>query len=51
MEISGGLGPTENKVFRVGLMGYNATLENVRKVLDVLEEGLAHARKLRNSKL
>ena len=40
MEISGGLGPTANKVFRIGLMGQNATPEKVDLVLKVLKEGL-----------
>ena len=40
VEISGGLGPTANKVFRIGLMGQNATPEKVDLVLKVLEEGL-----------
>ncbi|EFA09724.1 alanine--glyoxylate aminotransferase [Tribolium castaneum] len=40
VEISGGLGPSANKVFRVGLMGYNATPEKVDLVLEVLEKAL-----------
>ncbi|RZB77501.1 serine--pyruvate aminotransferase, mitochondrial, partial [Asbolus verrucosus] len=44
VEISGGLGPTANRVFRVGIMGYNATLENVDLVLEVLEESLEFAK-------
>ncbi|CAH0554524.1 unnamed protein product [Brassicogethes aeneus] len=40
LELSGGLGPTANKVFRIGLMGYNAKPENVDKVLKVLQGGL-----------
>ena len=40
VEISGGLGPTANKVFRIGLMGQNATPEKVDLVLKVLKEGL-----------
>ncbi len=45
LEISGGLGPTAGKVFRIGLMGPNATLENVDLVLGVLAEALDAARK------
>ena len=40
VEISGGLGPTAGKVFRIGLMGQNATPEKVDLVLKVLKEGL-----------
>ena len=43
MEISGGLGPTANKVFRIGLMGQNATPEKVDLVLKVLKEALESA--------
>lgn len=38
LEMSGGLGPTVGKIFRVGIMGYNARPENVDLVLKVLEE-------------
>lgn len=41
MEISGGLGPTAEQVFRVGLMGENATLEKVNRYLMVFREALA----------
>ncbi len=30
IEIAGGLGPTVGKVFRIGVLGYNATPANVR---------------------
>ncbi|KAK4875451.1 hypothetical protein RN001_011873 [Aquatica leii] len=50
LEISGGLGPTVNKVFRIGIMGYNATNDNVDFVLRVFEEGLDLA-KNKSSKL
>lgn len=50
MEISGGLGPSANKVFRIGLMGYNATPEKVDMVLEVLEKALEAGRS-RRSKL
>ena len=43
VEISGGLGPTAGKVFRIGLMGQNATPEKVDLVLKVLKEGLESA--------
>lgn len=36
VEISGGLGPTINKVMRIGIMGYNARLHNIERVLKVL---------------
>lgn len=38
MEIGGGLGPTADKVFRIGLMGENATVERVDLVLNILNE-------------
>lgn len=37
IEIGGGLGPLAGKVFRIGLMGYSSTEENVAKILDALE--------------
>lgn len=40
LEISGGLGPTVEHVFRIGLMGENATFERVDLVLNVLNEAL-----------
>ncbi|KAM7346818.1 alanine-glyoxylate aminotransferase [Cochliomyia hominivorax] len=40
LEISGGLGPTVELVFRIGLMGENATNERVDLVLNVLHEGI-----------
>lgn len=40
IEISGGLGPTEEKVLRIGLLGYNATTENVDRVAEALREAL-----------
>uniref|UniRef100_A0A8C4NJV6 Alanine--glyoxylate aminotransferase n=1 Tax=Eptatretus burgeri TaxID=7764 RepID=A0A8C4NJV6_EPTBU len=48
IEISGGLGPTAGKVWRIGLMGYNSTAENVDKVLNALQDALT---KCRHSKL
>lgn len=40
VEIAGGLGPTVGKVWRVGLMGYNATPANVELVLAAFRDGL-----------
>jgi alanine-glyoxylate transaminase / serine-glyoxylate transaminase / serine-pyruvate transaminase len=41
IEIAGGFGPLAGKVFRIGVMGYSSTPENVFTVLDALEEELA----------
>ena len=41
IEISGGLGPLAGKIIRIGLMGYNATPENVDRLLDALRDCLA----------
>jgi alanine-glyoxylate transaminase/serine-glyoxylate transaminase/serine-pyruvate transaminase len=43
IEISGGFGPLAGKVFRIGLMGYGSTAENVTLVLDALADALKHA--------
>jgi len=40
VEIAGGLGPSAGKVWRVGIMGYNATDANVQLVLDAMKDGL-----------
>ncbi|KAK9903304.1 hypothetical protein WJX75_002360 [Coccomyxa subellipsoidea] len=40
VEIAGGLGPTAGKVWRVGIMGYNAKLENVELVIAAFKDGL-----------
>jgi alanine-glyoxylate transaminase/serine-glyoxylate transaminase/serine-pyruvate transaminase len=40
MEIAGGFGPLAGKVFRIGLMGYGSTAENVLLVLESLEAAL-----------
>ncbi|KAK9813216.1 hypothetical protein WJX72_010906 [[Myrmecia] bisecta] len=40
LEIAGGLGPTAGKVWRVGIMGYNATAANVDLVIMAFAEGL-----------
>jgi len=41
LEIAGGLGPTAGKVWRVGVMGYNAQPMNVNMVVTAFKEGLA----------
>jgi alanine-glyoxylate transaminase / serine-glyoxylate transaminase / serine-pyruvate transaminase len=43
IEIAGGFGPLAGKVFRIGLMGYGSTAENVLFILEALEEALKHA--------
>ena len=40
IEIAGGFGPLAGKVFRIGLMGYGSTAENVMLILEALEEAL-----------
>ncbi|KXZ49207.1 hypothetical protein GPECTOR_22g797 [Gonium pectorale] len=40
LEIAGGLGPTVGKVWRVGIMGYNAKPQNVELVLTAFKDGL-----------
>ncbi|XP_055473075.1 alanine--glyoxylate aminotransferase isoform X1 [Psammomys obesus] len=40
IEIAGGLGPSEEKVLRIGFLGYNATMENVDRVAEALKEAL-----------
>lgn len=40
VEIAGGLGELAGKVWRIGIMGYNCTPDNVRLVLRVFSEGL-----------
>ncbi|KAK1336804.1 hypothetical protein QTO34_002839 [Cnephaeus nilssonii] len=42
IEITGGLGPSLGKVLRIGLLGYNATRENVDRVIEALQEALQH---------
>ena len=49
VEVSGGLGETANKVWRIGLMGLNATPDNVRLVVRALKEAIEHYRKLHSS--
>ena len=43
IEIAGGFGPLAGKVFRIGLMGYSSTAENVAKILDALRSILSGA--------
>jgi alanine-glyoxylate transaminase/serine-glyoxylate transaminase/serine-pyruvate transaminase len=43
IEIAGGFGPLAGKVFRIGLMGYGSTSENVLFILEALEAALKHA--------
>ena len=47
LEISGGLGGTAGKVWRVGLMGYNAKPEKVELVLSAFRDGLKQQGKLK----
>ena len=51
VEISGGLGESAGKVWRIGLMGYNATPDNVRTVLSALRDAIQHVRGRTNAKL
>ena len=38
IEIGGGLGPLAGKIWRIGLMGHTARIENVNRLLKALEE-------------
>lgn len=40
LEISGGLGPTADQIFRIGLLGENATPEKVDLTLTILREAI-----------
>ncbi|XP_037706338.1 serine--pyruvate aminotransferase [Choloepus didactylus] len=42
IEITGGLGPSLGKVLRIGLLGRNATRENVDRLTEALQEALRH---------
>lgn len=44
IEISGGLGALAGKVWRIGLMGYNATKENVDRFIPALDEAIKAAK-------
>ena len=46
VEIAGGLGPTAGKVWRVGIMGYNAKPQNVALVIESFRDGLKKQGKL-----
>ena len=43
---AGGLGPTAGKVWRVGVMGYNAQPQNIALVLEAFRDGLQKQGKL-----
>jgi alanine-glyoxylate transaminase/serine-glyoxylate transaminase/serine-pyruvate transaminase len=45
IEIAGGFGPLAGKVFRIGLMGYGSTAENVGFILEALGDALASLRR------
>ncbi|XP_012251450.2 alanine--glyoxylate aminotransferase [Athalia rosae] len=45
MEIGGGLGPTVGKIFRIGVMGVNASADHVDRLFGALDEGLRYARR------
>lgn len=49
VEITGGLGPTVGKVFRVAFMGVNATPGHVDLVLRAIDDAMKHATKLDSS--
>ena len=40
VEVAGGLGPTVGKVWRIGIMGYNATEANVALVVAAFKDAL-----------
>jgi alanine-glyoxylate transaminase/serine-glyoxylate transaminase/serine-pyruvate transaminase len=40
IEVGGGLGALAGKVWRIGLMGYNSTPENVDRLLDLFANEL-----------
>ena len=40
VEIAGGLGPSAGKVWRIGVMGQNATEDKVDRVLAALRDAL-----------
>lgn len=44
IEVGAGLGPLAGKVFRVGLMGSGATLDNVKRLSDGFAEALGNSR-------
>eukprot|EP00201_Polytomella_parva_P022457 CAMPEP_0175040986 /NCGR_PEP_ID=MMETSP0052_2-20121109/1630_1 /TAXON_ID=51329 ORGANISM="Polytomella parva, Strain SAG 63-3" /NCGR_SAMPLE_ID=MMETSP0052_2 /ASSEMBLY_ACC=CAM_ASM_000194 /LENGTH=401 /DNA_ID=CAMNT_0016303383 /DNA_START=57 /DNA_END=1262 /DNA_ORIENTATION=- len=46
VELSGGLGPSVGKVWRVGVMGYNARPQNIELVIAAFRDGLQKQGKL-----
>jgi len=46
IEISGGLGPTVGKIWRVGIMGYNCTPANIEATVNAIRDGLQKQGKL-----
>jgi alanine-glyoxylate transaminase / serine-glyoxylate transaminase / serine-pyruvate transaminase len=46
VEIAGGLGPSLGKVWRVGILGYNAQPQNIQLVLHMFRDGLKQQGKL-----
>jgi alanine-glyoxylate transaminase/serine-glyoxylate transaminase/serine-pyruvate transaminase len=40
IEIAGGFGPLAGKIFRIGLMGYSSTQENVNTILEALAQSM-----------
>jgi alanine-glyoxylate transaminase/serine-glyoxylate transaminase/serine-pyruvate transaminase len=46
LEIAGGLGPSAGKVFRIGIMGYNAKPQNIELVIAAFRDGLRQQGKL-----
>ena len=44
IEVGGGLGVLAGKIWRIGLMGYNSTPENVSRLLNLFETELPQFR-------
>ena len=44
IEVGGGLGDLAGKVWRIGLMGYNSTAENVNLILNLFQSELPQFR-------
>lgn len=51
VELSGGLGALAGKVWRIGLMGYNATPSNVERILEALGASVEYCRANPGSKI
>lgn len=47
VEIAGGLGPTVGKVWRIGVMGYNAHPDKIELVVAAFKDGLQKQGKLK----